>query len=236
MSIQDVPHEGKEFSVVVNRVVYERYPLKTKTIHKGDDLLHIFKDAVGDFLQDGDIVLVAESIVAISEGRAFKFDEISFGKVAQFLSRFVAKSSAGIGLGTPQTMQLAINEVGMMRVLFAAFVAALTKPFGLHGMFYRIVGEKARGIDGPTSTTLPPYNEYASLIPKDPAGFAKMMHYGCKPKKVRFIVIDANDIGVNILGARDAEEEYLAHELSKDNPMGQSDESTPFLICRPLLK
>ena len=232
MSVLEKSNEGKQLSIKALGVVYNRYPVQTPTIMQGNDLSEIFEKEVGDFLQDGDIVLVAESIVAISEGRAFKFSEIKYCKVAEFLSRFVTKTPYGIGLGTPQTMQLAINEAGLLRILFATFIAGVTRPFGIKGMFYRLAGARARGIDGPTSATLPPYNNYASLIPQDPRGFALKMQKSCLPKEIEFIVIDANDIGVNILGFKDKEQERLGEALAKDNPMGQSDESTPFLICR----
>jgi hypothetical protein len=52
----------------------------------------------------------------------------------------VTRPGYGIGLGTPQTMQLAIDEVGAPRILFAAAASAVTKPFGIHGVFYRLAG------------------------------------------------------------------------------------------------
>jgi len=228
-------NKGKKVEVVFDDTIYFRYPVKTKTITSNDNLLEILDTEAGEFLRNNDIILVAESVISISEGRAFKFDEIKYGKIAKILSKFVTKTPAGIGLGTPQTMQLAINEVGLLRVLFAAGVSAITKPFGIKGLFYRLVGEKARGIDGPTPSTLPPYNKYASLIPADPEGFVKKAEKYFREKRnleLQFIVIDANDIGVNILGYRNENEKVLGEFLASDNPLGQSDESTPFLICR----
>ncbi len=60
-------------------------------------------------MKNKDIILVAESVVSISEGGAFKFSEIKYGKFAEFLSKFVTRTPSGIGLGTPQTMQLALK-------------------------------------------------------------------------------------------------------------------------------
>jgi len=234
MGVLTKPNKGKELGVEVDGYVYERYPVQTRTIVPKDDLLALFKEEAYDFLQDGDVVLIAESVISIAQGRAFKFDEIPYTGFAKFLSFFIKKTPYGIGLGTPQTMQLAINEVGLPRIVVAAIAAVFTKPFGVRGVFYRIAGEQVRGIDGPTSATLPPYNEYASLIPKDAPGFARMMRYGMRPKNVHFVVVDANDIGVNILGCSHSGYVELAKKIAYDNPMGQSDESTPFLICRKL--
>ncbi len=235
MTVLKKANEGKKIEMSFDDVVYNRYPVKTDIVKEGDNLFLILKKEAGNFLKNKDVILVAESVVSISEGGAFKFSEIKYGKIAKILSHFVSKTPAGIGLGTPQTMQLAIKEVGLLRILFAASVSAVTKLFGMKGLFYKIVGERARGIDGPTSSTLPPYNQYASLIPKNPDIFVREMEEAFKKEldlDLQFIVIDANDIGVNILGARNKEEEVLGKILASDNPLGQGSQSTPFLICR----
>ena len=232
MAVLNRPNPGKALDANTKQGAFVRYPVKTPLIKNGDDLVSILKDELKDSLQNEDILLVAESVVAISEGRAFKFNEIKPGFLARFLSRFVTRTPHGIGLGTPQTMQLAISEVGHFRILLAALVHVLTRPLGFKGNFYRVAGEKARGIDGPTENTIPPYNSYASLIPKDPAGFARRMEQALLPAKVKVVVIDANDIGVNILGEKDKDLVSLAKELSADNPLGQGSESTPALLCR----
>jgi hypothetical protein len=70
------------------------------------------------------------------------------------------KSPYGIGLSIPETMHFAIKEVGVIRILFAAFAAAiLTKIFRIKGVFYVLAGSKAASIDGPTGGTIPPFNE-----------------------------------------------------------------------------
>jgi len=206
-------------------------PVKTPVINQGDDFIQIVIDEAGDFLQDGDILLLAESVVAISQGRGFRFSDITYGWFAKFYSQFVTRTPSGIGLGTPETMQLAINECGLMRITLAVAVAGLTKPFGWKGNFYRVAGSKARAIDGPTAGTLPPYNEFASLSPENPRGYAIKTEERIS-KDVEVIIVDANDIGVNILGARDRAQDQLAVALCLDNPMGQGSEGTPALVCR----
>ncbi len=218
-------------TVIAQGDSYDRYPVKTPVIHESDDFTAVIKDETRDFLQDGDVILLAESVVAISQGRGFKFSDIEYGWFAEFYSRFVTKTPAGIGLGTPQTMQLAINEAGFLRVSLAVVVAGLTRPLGWKGNFYRVAGPKARAIDGPTAGTLPPYNEFATLSPKNPRKYAISVEDSLD-KDVEVIIVDANDIGVNILGARDKQQEKLGEELCMDNPMGQGSEGTPILVCR----
>ena len=73
----------------------------------------------------------------------------------------------------------------------------MTKPFGVHGLFYRIAGPQAAAIDGPTSYTIPPYNESATLGPRDPNGAARQLAAAIDRPVA---VIDANDAGCNVAG------------------------------------
>ena len=93
-----------------------------------------------------------------------------------FLAKYVTKTPAGIGLGMPETMEMALRECGTFRILFAAIIAAITKIiFRRKGDFYRIAGPKARAIDGPTSGTIPPYNTHVVLGPIEPDRVAKRL-------------------------------------------------------------
>ncbi len=231
MTVLTTPNPGKTLTIEAIGVTYERFPVKTPVINSGDDFRTIVIEEAGDFLQDGDVLLLAESVVAISQGRGFRFSEIEYGWFAKFYSQFVTRTPSGIGLGTPETMQLAINECGLLRISLAVAIAGVTKPLGWKGNFYRVAGPKARAIDGPTAGTLPPYNEFASLSPKNPREYAHKTEQEIK-QSVEVIIVDANDIGVNILGAKDKAQEMLGVALCKDNPMGQGSEGTPALICR----
>ena len=94
-------------------------------------------------------------------------------------------------------MQLAIDEVGTLRILLATAASAVTRPFGIHGMFYRVAGPQAKAIDGPTSYTIPPYNQAATLGPKDPNGAARRIAAAIGAPVA---IIDANDAGCAVLG------------------------------------
>jgi hypothetical protein len=155
--------------------------------------------------------------------------EIRPGRLARFLVRFVTRPGYGIGLGTPETMQLAIDEVGAPRILLAAAVSGITKPFGVHGLFYRIAGPQAGAIDGPTGYTIPPYNQAATLGPKDPDGAARALAAALDRPVA---VIDANDAGCNVLGASPGLDRRLVTRLFADNPLGQSREQTPICVVR----
>src|SRR3990172_8161455 len=134
-----------------------------------------------------------------------------------------------MGLGTEEMMQLAISEVGAPRILFAAIVSGVTKPFGVHGLFYRIAGRQAAAIDGPTSYTIAPYNQSATLGPRDPNGVAARLAAELgRP----VAVIDANDAGCNVLGASRCPDRRWVPRLFADNPLGQAGEQTPVCVVR----
>lgn len=207
-----------------------RFSVKTKVVYKGDDLNEIMDECVKPYLKDGDMIFISEKIVAISQGRAFDIDDIKPSRLAKILCKFVYKSPYGIGLGSPWTMELALRDVGAPKILFAAACSAVTKPFGIRGVFYKIVGEKARAIDGPCDCTLPPYNHYAKLAPYKPDEAAKKLeeHTGCK-----VVVMDANDIGREILGRSDKDISIdMCKEIFRDNPLGQGSQQTPVCIIR----
>lgn len=224
------PNEGKELVISTDYGDYARYPVKTHVVESGDVLEEILDKYVGEHIQKGDTVIISEKIVAISQGRAFPVEEIKVSWLARFLSKFVTRTSYGIGLAMPETMELCIREVGAVKVVFAAVVAGIAKIFGKRGVFYNICGMKARAIDGPCDCTLPPYNHYAKMAPDKPNEVSERLanHLG-----VDVVIIDANDIGVNILGKPSkGYDENFAVQVFKDNPLGQSSEQTPIAIVR----
>lgn len=221
---------GKQLAIEIDGTAYLRIPVKTEIIKATDDIVQVVDKFTKGLVQSDDLLVVSEKVVAITQGRAFRVDEIKPSKLATFLSKFVHKSPHGIGLGSPQTMELALREVGALKIIFASIVAAMGKLLGIRGLFYRICGPKARAIDGPCDYTIPPYNNYAVLGPKDPDLVAKNLkaRIGC-----RVAIIDANDLGVNILGVSDSDVSVpLLEKLLKDNPLGQSSEQTPLGIIR----
>ena len=157
---------------------------------------------------------------------------------ARVLSRYVTRTPAGIGLGSPFTMQLAIEEVGLPRVLYASAGGAVGKVLGRKGLFYELVGNDIRAIDGPTEYSVYPANVSAKLAPKDPDEVAARLSAAIRarvPEAYRStfggtIVMDANDIGRNVLGmdAPGPKERYEA--MFADNPLGQGSEQTPMAV------
>ena len=225
------PNKNKALTVNVNGQSYMRIPVKTHVVLPNDDLDEVIVEYVPDLLEDGDIVFVTEKIVAISQGRAYPIDEVKPRKLASFLSKFVTKTPHGIGLGMPETMEMALQECGTLRILFAAGVSALGKLVGRKGDFYRVAGEKARAIDGPTEGTMPPFDTYVVLGPDKPKEVANRIKT-LLDKDVIVAIVDINDLGGNILATSEDIDHDLLVDILKDNPLGQDDQGTPIGIIR----
>ncbi|GAA3021683.1 coenzyme F420-0:L-glutamate ligase [Microbacterium dextranolyticum] len=226
------PNDGKALSVTTDAGTFKRIPIRTRVVMPGDDLDAFVTEYAAGVVQPGDTLFVTEKIVAITQGRSYTLDAIQPRPLARFLSRYVTKTSYGIGLGMPETMEMALRECGTPRILFAAAVSAVTKLFGRRGDFYRIAGDKARAIDGPTDGTIPPYDRAVVLGPTEPdAVAARLKALLGTPEAVA--VVDINDIGGNILGSTldRAGEQQLVRILS-DNPLGQGHQSTPMGVIR----
>lgn len=225
-------NEGKKLEVAVDGVRYQRLPIKTRVVFSKDDIQEIVMTYASGLVTEGDVLFVTEKIVAITQGRSYPMEDIRPRKLAVTLSRYVTKTPAGIGLGIPQTMEMALRECGTPRILFASAVAAIGKRFGRRGDFYRIAGPKARGIDGPTTGTIPPYDSQVVLAPANAGRVARQLR-STLGNGVDVIIIDFNDFGGNILGSTlDRSGDRMMTRVLSDNPLGQGAQSTPLGIIR----
>ena len=232
MATELTPNEGKKGVTVINGVSYQRLPIKTHLITKDDDIVEVAYQYGAPVMTDKDDVLfISEKCVACSQGRAIPLADIHPRKLATWLSGHVTKTPHGIGLGMPETMEMALQEVGTPRILFAAAVSVIGKKiFKKKGWFYDVAGYKARSIDGPCHNTIPPYNHYVVLGPENPdkvaAECAKKLGY-------RVIIVDINDLEGQILGTSDpAMDRELYVKILKDNPLGQDNQQTPMGVIR----
>lgn len=223
-------NEGKNEIIEVDGVQYSRLPIKTHVVTEADNIVDVVMQYAAEHMRQDDMLFISEKCVACSQKRALLLSDIKPRKLAVFLSKHVTKTPHGIGLGIPETMEMALRECGTIRILFAAFCSVIGKLFGQKGWFYMVAGRKAASIDGPTPNTLPPYNQCVVLGPANPDETAKKIADALGHK---VIIIDLNDLGGNILGASDAgiDRDWCVRVL-KDNPLGQCSEQTPMGILR----
>lgn len=220
----------KRETIEVDGVAYRRFAIQTHTLTIVDDLVEVVERYVKPHVRPGDIVFMSEKAVGCTQGRAVKLTEIHPRPLAVFLSKHVTKTPAGIGLGMPETMEMALQEVGTPRILFAVAASVVGKLLGRKGWFYKVAGRRAASIDGPCSYTLPPYNQYVSLAPAAPDETAAQVAaaLGCTA-----VIVDQNDLGGEVLGTSDAAlDAERVLRILKDNPLGQESQRTPFGIIR----
>jgi len=114
-----MPNPGKALCQTFRGQVWARYPIRTHVVMLGEDLSTLLQRYAKPYLRPGDILALSEKMVAICQGRAYPVDSIQPRPLARWLSRFVTKTPAGIGIGSPVTMELALREAGIWRILLA---------------------------------------------------------------------------------------------------------------------
>lgn len=246
------PNEGKSLTVEVEGTQWARVPIRTDLFRRGDDLVdkvvaYVTKtvaqmedDAAftGAFLEPW-YVVVSEKIVAISQGRSYFTWEINPGRAARLLSKMVRRTPYGIGLGSPWTMQLAINEAGLPRILLAAAASVVGKMLGRRGWFYIVAGHRVNAIDGPTPYSAFPSNVSAKLPPAEPNKVAASITEALRSRLDEdvartlggTVIIDSNDLGCDVLGHDSDRLPRFFCEMFRDNPFGQGRQQTPIAVC-----
>jgi hypothetical protein len=248
-------NHGKSLTIVAADNEWARVPVRTALFERGDDLTakvtgyvdHATSRISSDRRTTAALdrtwyAVVSEKVVAISQGRSYFTWEIDAGLPARVLSRCVYKPSYGIGLGSKWTMQLAIDEVGLPRILLASSASVVGKLLGRRGDFYRVAGHRVNAIDGPTPYSAYPSNVSAKLPPKDPELVAQRLSAAIRERLPEYlahtfggtVVIDANDIGRQVLGQDTGRPDAFFCELFADNPLGQGRQQTPLAICYEL--
>ncbi len=247
---------NKQLEITVDGERWIRFPIRTDLFTKGDPFIEricsyvreTVRAARSDERYSGCFasqwyLLVSEKIIAISQGRSYFIWDIEPSWWARTLSKFVVRTPYGIGLGSPWTMELAIKEAGLSRILFASGVSAAGKAVGKRGLFYQVAGHSVRAIDGPTEYSVFPANVSAKLAPAEPDKVAAELTTAVRAMLTAeglsdvasslagVVVIDANDIGRNVLGRNADRPEVFFEELFRDNPLGQGSEQTPLAVA-----
>jgi hypothetical protein len=213
----------------------ERYGIQTHFVEEGESYIQLIRDYVLPLYQQGDILSISEKVISMCQENTVHMEDVEVGWLARFLSRFGHRTKSGIGVTEPHKLQLAINMRGQLLVLWAAIAGALGKLVGKRGLFYQILGVEVAGIDGfYEHSAFETYHAMATLTPKNPDRVCQRIE---DKLGIPAMVVDANDIDVVILGTslslRRISEDILA-EYIRDNPAGQDDECTPFILIRDI--
>jgi hypothetical protein len=201
-----------------------RISIRTHIITEKDDMVDVVKKYAGEIASPGDIIAVAESVVAISQGRAILPEAVKPGLLARLLCRFPGKEGS---LAAPPSIQVAMQEAGAFRFLLGVAAAGLGRLVGRRGDFYRVAGRHLAQIDD-FAGTMWPFDRHIVLGPKDPQ---KVVDRIKEATGAEAIITDVNDIGkVDILAATDGVERDAVFQYLKDNPHGNDDQQTPIVV------
>ncbi len=223
---------GKKLIITVDGENYMRHAIKTRFIAANEEnYIDLIREYAADIYEGGDILSISENIIALCQNRIVRLEDMKIGWLANFLARHVHMTSAGKGLGNPQKMQVAIDQAGPVRIIFAAIIGGICRFFGKKGVFYVLAGHNVANIDGFCNFSFDYYLDKGVLAPENPN---KVCNEIKEALGIDAMVVDANDIGVEILGKNDSmtKDDSFYAALIKDNPAGQNDESTPFILIR----
>lgn len=226
-----IANDKKNLNITVDNKTYSRGAIKTHFVDVGEDYIELVEKYIKPLYQEGDILSISEKIIALCQKRIITKDDVKPSLLAKILCKCARASTAGPGVANPYKMQFAIQINGSLKVIYAAIMGGLGKLFGKRGVFYEIVGPEIVGLDGFYGDEFDEYANFGIRIPENPVGVCNEIF---KKTGIPCMVVDINDISVNILGKGDdlnLSLDFLS-AIMKDNPAGQSNECTPFILIR----
>lgn len=229
-----VINEGKQYKIKTSLGEFGRHAIKTHFIKIGEDYLDLIKKYVCPNAYGNDIVAISSKIISLCQKNVIYKSDMKVSLLARFLSKFASKSNAGIGVNNVYKMQYAIDTCGKMKVFYAALVHGFYKIFfKKKGVFYDIIGKHVSGLDGFYDKSFKEYGEFGICLPKDPDSVCNDIY---NKTGLRCIIVDENDFSCNILGKSDSLrlDDSIIKEILRDNPFGQSNQCTPFILFRKL--
>lgn len=199
-------------------------PVRTRLVVAGDDIGALVAAAVSGIARSDDVVVIAETAVAIAQRRFVPAEYVRPSRLAYALAR---RAGALATVNQPESLQIVIDQVGAGRVTYAALAHVLGRLVGKRGVFYEILGEAIAAIDGYTGT-LPPYERAIVFGPADPDRVCAEL---CAQYGYGFAVVDANDLRkAKALGVSPGLVRANVEQALLSNPHGNSDEQTPIVL------
>jgi F420-0:gamma-glutamyl ligase len=214
--------------VSVGGVRYLRIVVRTRWLTPHDELADVLGASVSGLVLPGDTVVVSEKVAVLLTGRGVPIGSVRPGALARLLAGRVRPRPGSRGLSVPEKMQYVLERSGRARLLLAAAASAVTRPLGVHGLFYRVAGPLARDLDGGR----PPFEHllFPPLHPQDAAALCARLESALG---VGVAIVDINDFGGTVRAAsrRSLPPRELRRILA-DNPLGQRRQRTPISVIR----
>eukprot|EP00898_Chlorokybus_atmophyticus_P005789 jgi/Chlat1/6210/Chrsp44S05807 len=202
-------------------------PIPTHLLCHLDDPLSIMQTYILPHAQPGDVLALAESPLAIMQGRIRHPETLRVSLLARLVCLcFHPTSSLATACGT----QALIDLAGPVRIFFAAIIGILGRLVGVRGMFYNVAGDQARLIDDVTGT-LPPYDQFICLGPVRSQETVDALR---DKTGMEVAIVDVNDLQrVQILAASRGVDGQVLTEALRTNPAGNAEQQTPLVLVRP---
>ena len=215
----------------IEGIRYERIPVRTHCIGFGESLIGILERYAIPLTQRGDWVAISEKVVSVAQNNVRHISTVKAGWLAKLIVKGVKKYPNDIGFSRPEKMQLAVELAGRPRIILAMLLGTLGKIIGVRGIFWRIAGNRISEIDGFNPDAMDPYKEHAALPPKEPEKVCEEIE---GKLGIPAIIIDGNNINVEVIAMSKSVpvDKKTARMILLDNPMGQDDEMTPFILVR----
>ena len=202
-------------------------PVRTRILTEKDNIVDALAQYAADSIGPNDVVCVAESVVAITQGRVIRPEELQPGILARVMCRFVPQKGS---MSSVYGMQAAMNVEGEWRMLFAMVAGMLGKVVGRHGLFYELAGAEAALVDDVTGT-MPPFDKHIVYGPDKPDEVALTIkqRFGCYGAAVA----DVNDLKRSaVLGITPGLDANRLAQILIDNPFGNASQMTPIVIVK----
>ena len=182
-------------------------PVPTRILTNKDNIVDAIMEYAGHDITNHDIVCVAESVVAITQGRYIRPEELHICWQARLMNRFVPGA-------------------GSMASIYGMPVA---KIFGKAGVFYARC-RQASLIDDVTGT-MPPFDKCLVYGPADTDRVCEEIKnatgaYGA-------VIADVNDLKRSaVLGKSKGINPGQIAKILIDNPFGNDNQKTPIVIIK----
>ncbi len=213
---------------------YDRYAIQTHFVQVGESQKDLVEKYVLPLFQPGDMLSFGAKVMCMCVKSVRTREQVKPGFWANLLWRFAGINHTGVGMHEPYKLQLVIDMVGLPRVLLAVVCSAVTKLFGVKGVFYRVCGKGVGGIDGfYTRSSFEIYHQLALINPENANELCEQL---CKDTGIPVVLMDANDLQRDQLGKSSdfPLTDSQIQDAMADNPSGQGDELTPFILIRPV--
>lgn len=204
----------------------ELVPVSTRILTHKDDIVDAIKTYAKGKITNKDIICAAESVVAITQNRYVRPEELKPSWQARLMNRFVPAEGS---MASIYGMQAAMEEEGEWRMLFYFIVAAFGKLVGKSGIFYAKCRQASLCDD--VTGTMPPFDKCIVYGPADTDNVCERIAketgaYGA-------VIADVNDLKrAAVLGKSKGLDPKQISRILIDNPFGNASQKTPIVIIK----